>query len=848
MLHYIVIMIVSIPISPLSSPDGLIRTFGAEASDGVLPCSHCLKTKKTCSLNPHWVQLHPPSTAQSPKKPDSNPDNGQRQVKRQRLQPRNKESLEPATMNNMTSLDSLVRLIQASPQRSDVFGWDSLYGSGDPPSIANSNESGAMKGQQELESLESLGELSSVASSNNHPADSTLHIGWNGFANPEMTGCGSDSSEVNVQSIVSGLSQGNLIYRSRMSSMPSQWGDSQTGWRRVDRQRNESMNMRDHHALSLSTFGPDHLIMENTNKIFISDSLLQIYHDVLENNLACWLAEDTCPYGLQWRRREPLPIPQKPIAGTKTHPEWGVAWSNRMFQRVRQLDRSAQSAKLIRLTAYENQASSKALNLAVMAFSTQWAQGKRGWDELHGASRCENFMDHKGEELGDEFEQALRHSIWEQAKRALQDVSDLECFRVVFAELIFGLVQKPYSRNEYDLDATIGLATRNLCKSGTNSISPTIADIFAREGPPIFMERGARKMHALKYRFEAYQAGFRQGARNFESEPNAGPPQEMSAEDGQTIGLLYWLAVMFDTVSSSINERPVVVPDEECQHDGAQRAAKDPLEIPVTNVRWKLDLYAQDDTERPSLLHWPCTYDVATRAVARSAAVKVLLFRHISYLQNGLRNCENGPAIEEIIKTTLSVYRYWDVTHGAFFRDLIMNYESVPPRIRSWFPCISIPWHLGSLMLANLIDYVDEHRLGCDSNRAKRLHVGLAAKIRRASSIELAQFAAVITPQAIGAIGLKQLPDFHFAVNESPALTEPWTILFIRAFTDAAVFHIGEIEELQNHQWSDIDHTSEALQVSTARAESCIRALRFLGRKSRMAEDIGTVLSKHLDT
>ncbi|RHZ46116.1 putative C6 transcription factor [Aspergillus thermomutatus] len=849
MLHCIVIVIVSIPVPPLSSPDGLIRTFGAEASDGVLPCSHCLRTKKTCSLNPHWIQLHPPSTVQRLKNPeDSNPDNGQRQVKRQRLQPRNKESLESATVNNMTSLDSLVQLLQASPQGSDVLGWDRLYAPGDPPSITDSNQSGATQGQQELESLENLEELSSVASRDNHPADPTLHIGWNGFANPEMTGCGSDSSNVNVQSVISGLSQGNLIYRSPMSSTPSQWGDSQTGWRRKDRQRNDSMNMRDHHALSLSTFGADHLIMENSNKILISDSLLQIYHDVLENNLACWLAEDTCPYRLQWRRREPLPIPQNPIPGTQTHPEWGVAWSNRMFHRIRQLDRSAQSAKLIRLTSYENRASSKVLNLAVMAFSTQWAQGKRRWDGFHGASRCENFMDHEGEELGDEFEQALQQSIWEQARRALQNVSDLECFRVVFAELIFGLVQKPYSRNEYDLDATIGSATRNLCKSVTSSILPKIADIFVREGPPIFMERAARKIHALKYRFEAYQAGFRQGARSCESEPNAEVPQGMSAEDGQTIGLLYWLAVMFDTVSSSINERPVVVPDEECQHDGAQRAAKGPIEIPVTNVRWKLDLYAQDDTERPSLLHWPCPYEVATRAVARSAAVKVLLFRHISYLQNGLRNCENGPAIEEIIKTTLSVYRYWDVTHGAFFRDLIMNYESVPPRIRSWFPCISIPWHLGSLMLANLIDFVDENRLGCDGYRAKRLHVGLAAKIRRASSIELAQFAAVITPQAVGTIGLKQLPDFHFAVSESPALTEPWTILLIRAFTNAAVFHMSEIEELQNHQWFDIDHTSEALQVSTARAESCIRALRFLGSKSRMAEAIGKVLSKHLDT
>lgn len=794
-------------------------------------------------MNPHWIQRRPSSTARRPKNPDdSSLDDGQRQVKRQLLQPINKEGLESATLNQMTSLDSLAQLLLASPQESDVFGSDRLYAPGDSPST-DSNKSGTTKRQQDLENLKILEEFGSIASRDNYPADPTLHVGWNGFANPGMTDYRPESSNANAQSVVSGFSQGSLVNCGPVSSTPSQGGHSQIGWRRGERQRDDSMDM-----LSLSTFGADYIAMDKTNKILISDSLLQIYHDVLENNLACWLAEDTCPYRLQWRRPDPLPIPQSHIPGTQTHPEWGVAWSNRMFRRIRQLDRSAQSANLIRLTANENQAASRVLNLAVMAFATQWAQGKRRWDGFYGASRYENFVGLEGEEIGDEFEQAFQQSIWEQARRELQNVSDLECFRVVFAELIFGLVQKPSSRNEYDLDATIGSATRNPCKSVSSSILPKIADIFVREGPPTFMERAARKMHALKYRFEAYRAGFRQGARSCESEPNLEVPQGMSAEDGQTIGLLYWLAVMFDTVSSSINERPVVITDEECQHDGAQRAAKGYIERPVTNVRWKLDLYAQDDTERPSVLHWPCPYEVATMAVARSAAVKVLLFRYISYLQNGLRNCESGLAIEEIIKTTLSVYRYWEITHGAFFRDLTMNYESVPPRIRSWFPCISIPWHLGSLMLAKLIDFVDENRLGCDSHRAKRLQVDLAAKIRGVSSIELAQFAAVITPQAVRTMGSQQLPGLHFAVSESPTLTEPWTILLIRAFTNAAVFHMSEMEELQNHQWFDKDDSSETLQISTARAESCIRALQFLGSKSRMAEAIAKVLSKHLET
>lgn len=739
------------------------------------------------------------------------------------------------TVDNMTVLDSLVQLLQASPEGSDVLP-------GDPPSIGDCNPGGATQEQEELESLDSLGQFNTVSPS------SLQRSGLNDPANPTMTDCGADSSNIDMQSILLDLTQGNSVYPGFMSPASSQLPDSQSELQRGDEQCNVPINMRDNHAMSFSTFAADHLMMENSNRVLISDSLLQIYHDVLENNLACWLAEATCPYRLQRRRCEPPPTQQTPLLGTSTDPEWGVTWSNRMYRRIRQLDRSAQSVGLIRLTAYENQASSRALNLAVMAFSTQWAQGKRRWNSLHEARRRENLIDHDGEELGDEFEQILRRSIWEQARRALQDVSDLECYKVVFAELIFGLVQEPSPGARHGRDATIRSATSNLYTSVTTSLLPEIKEIIEREGPPVFIERAARKIHALKYRFETHQAGFQHAARNCGSRPSAEVSLGMSAEDRQTIGLLYWLAVMFDTVSSSIHGRPVVVPDEECQHDAAQRAAKRHTRGPAMNVRWKLDLYAQDNTEKPSPLHWPCPYEVATSAVARSAAVKVLLFRHVSYLQSSLRRFEHGAAIEEIIKTTLSVYRYWDITHGTFFRDLTKNYESVPPRIKSWFPCISIPWHLGSLLLADLIDFVDENRLGCDGHRAKRLHVGLVTKIRRASSIELAELAAVITPQAPETMSSKQLPDFHFAVNGSPVLTEPWTVLLIRAFTIASVLHIRETEELQKRQWFDMDYSNEPVQVSTARAESCIKALRFLGSKSQMAETIAMVVSNYLDT
>lgn len=412
----------------------------------------------------------------------------------------------------------------------------------------------------------------------------------------------------------------------------------------------------------------------------------------------------------------------------------------------------------------------------------QWPQGSRCREGFRSASRCENETSREDDRFGDEFEQTLQQSVWEQARRALQDVTDLECYRVVFAGLIFGLIQKPWSSHEYDELTTDGPRVGNQNKSVKSSILPQIMDIIVQGRPPVFMERAARKIHALKFRYEAREAGFQEGVRICNTERDEKAPQRISIEDRRTVGLLYWLAVMFDTVSSSMNEWPVVLPDEKCQHDAAQEAVEDHTKRLIWNRRWELGLYAQDDPEKPSPLCWPCPYEDATRSIAKSAVVKVLLFRYISYIQSSLRNSEGGQAVEEIIRITISVYRYWNKTHGAFFRNLTNNYESIPPCIKSWFPCIGIPWHLGCLMLADLIDFVDDNGLGLNSASVERVDTNMGTKIRRTSSIELADLAAATMPGEISDMGLKQLPDFHFAVNESPLLTEPWVVLLHSGF------------------------------------------------------------------
>ena len=74
-----------------------------------------------------------------------------------------------------------------------------------------------------------------------------------------------------------------------------------------------------------------------------------------------------------------------------------------------------------------------------------------------------------------------------------------------------------------------------------------------------------------------------------------------------------------------------------------------------------------------------------------------------------------------------------------FFRDLIDNYEAVPPRIG-----------------------------GKDTRMLDR--------IQRTSPDGLSDLSGVSTPaQHEGSHAEPQMPDFHFAVNAGTIVTEPWT-------------------------------------------------------------------------
>ncbi|KAJ5165283.1 uncharacterized protein N7500_007113 [Penicillium coprophilum] len=580
---------------------------------------------------------------------------------------------------------------------------------------------------------------------------------------------------------------------------------------------------------SLSPFSIDQQMINTSNCSLASANLLQIYNDVLEHNLSCWLNDMTCPYE-PGSRDTPRLVP-----------EWGSSRSNMIYQRTIRLDRVAQSCKLLQLTRAEDQAASRALHLAMMAFATQWAQGSRRHRENYPARLLDDGEEDTDHGIAEEFDRILQHHLWDLAHRALQQVSDLESYRVACAELIFGLIQQPWNTsNGSPRDRTQDHGR----KFAIDAVLSTINQIMDKEGPPIYMERAARKMHALKYRSDTLKKGLSKlhGSR----ETGNQGIEALSSDDRGTIGLLYWLAIMSDTLSSSMNERPVVVLDQDCDHEGQKDIQKAGLmDTPAGRTRWNPELFLQGNFKEMRQTHWPCSYEAAAEDIIKSAPVKVLFFRHLSYIQNAIRKSASEDQIEEILHMTTLLYEYWNRTHGAFFSELVQNYRDVPQRIQGWFLCISAHWHLAALMLADLLDFIDENSLGMEDATHIRLTSQAAKKMRIHSARELSHLARVGTMPINNGNSrvVPQMPEFHHAVNEGTLLTEPWTMILIRAFAKACLVFLGELDESFHYSGTTLGHNGHELEQNMDQAENCIKGLWLLGKKSDMAREIAGALS-----
>ncbi|KAI1857466.1 hypothetical protein JX265_011201 [Neoarthrinium moseri] len=786
----------------------------------VRPCSYCARTKKECTLYWAWSQLRISKAFEA-----TSCSNHQRGVttssKRRRLDlinnqqtaqlshPDDSLATSEYVSNNLSGTWSYEGLETNSPEDQIELLITSSQGfSGTGNVVQQSTD--AMQDRTFLDpeySLDPLGALGALTDGASHSPFEESFGGQDQFPGRQDW----DFLGTISQDVQPGSSDEDMRVTSERHHQSSMWPQQRTH--------------------SLSPFALEQNVIDRTNKGLISSNLLHIYHDVMENSLSCWLTEVTCPYNSNID-----PLRKSKLA------EWGPSWSNRIYHRTLKLEQAAKGVKLINLSQSQDRACDRALHLSIMAFATQWAQGSRRQRQRYHSymARPEPQQpEHAFDELANEFDRDIQWHFWNKAEKCLEEVACVESFRVVCAEAVLGLSQKPWEQNQESAPSEDS-APVSCSRVGfdQNNIMLEISRAISQDGPPTYLERAARKMHALKYRFDS-ALNKSSLFRNREGTKNS--VRLMDEEDQNSVGLLYWLTIMFDTVSSSMNERPLVVSDQDCQHDDCQEEEE--------RVRWNLDLFAQDKLDSPSrMVRWPCTYEEAAEAVTKSGPVKILLYRHVSWLQNMLRRGQSGEKVEGIIRSAMTLCHYWSVTYGNLFRDLLDNFGSVPGRIQSWFVCIAAHWHLASLMLADLIDLVDKHDLGLKDDTQKRRRGRVIAKLQETSVKELSDLARVATPPSDddnGGLSVEpQLPGLHPSVNEGTILTEPWTVILIRAFSRATVLLLSEAEEYRQFALAAI--CSNELSETIRRGELCVKALWFLGKKSDMARRVAHILTREL--
>ncbi|KAK2010046.1 C6 zinc finger domain-containing protein [Colletotrichum eremochloae] len=565
----------------------------------------------------------------------------------------------------------------------------------------------------------------------------------------------------------------------------------------------------------------------------MTDNLMRLYHDVMEGALSCWLTEQNCPY-LPLAKPARLPsLTDAPSQGSISAPS---NLPNRIYQRVVKLDKSLASLGIRPLSSVEDKKATKALHLAIIAFTAQWAQGSQRSQERYEQRRM------FGEDLfasgfGEDFDTTLQVSFWNQARRCLDDCAGIGSFKVALAELIFGLAQKHTDESEWDEHDLDPLGPgQNEEPAGEGSFTANrVKKILDEDGHPMYLERAARRLHVLKSQCEAFER------KKTKPEENQAAGEDENAEDKATMKMVYWMAIMFDTLSAAIAERPPTISDEDSKESNMQLAVTGPGEYfsSVLDERWN-DRYIIKRDQNLAPLRLPCSEEAISKELIDAAPVKVLLFRKITRMQSLFSRGASQSAIEDAIQEGLAVHRYWDMTYRPMFEDCLQNHNTLLPKIQSWYVPLLGHWLLAVMIMADCIKLLDDQHMSVPLRAAERAQAGVVGHLRRSGMWAVSDLARVSTPRDDD---MGRLASYHPAVNEGALLTEPWTMVLTRSFATAGKLFLNDAAEAGKLTLPGDGSRLDLL----GRCEDCVKALWYLGRKSSISRQVAGILGAGLD-
>ncbi|KAF2438961.1 hypothetical protein P171DRAFT_490413 [Karstenula rhodostoma CBS 690.94] len=582
-------------------------------------------------------------------------------------------------------------------------------------------------------------------------------------------------------------------------------------------------------------------LLSSANTAFLADGLLRIYHDSFETHLSCWLTEKTCPYS----RDCDVSLPDN------CGPDW-----NRIYHRVFKLDQSP-SVRGRLLSMPEDRAASRALNLAIFSFASQWAvpDGKRRnrypfqIDERTGCIS----QPRQTTSSQTKFDRSLQLTAWHQAKLAVHEASDIESFRVVLAHIVFSLTQKPGDDSDQINSPPGSEKTDQSLKAQANEDEDTkeCEDLFSKldltmndDGPPLHLEQGLRLIHSLRSRMTmvgAFGGRRKKRPRCWKHLQTSG----LEAADRATVDVLFWLGIMFDTLSSAMHKRPLVVSLEDSDLPAIRSMVRDGQSSPGAPIPsdpraedfWD-DLLFRRQRMRKQRPHvrWPCSEDEAASLLCEAAPIKVLLFRKVTRIQTLLARHAQSEKIEAAVHSALEVYEHWQRSYAPFLRDCIEHHEELSERVQSWYTCLAGHWHLATLLLADLIETMDETECGFESRRRDRDSLHFIARFREDNCRSLSDIARCACLQEDGI--LSQAKSDLFSIGRGALFSEPWSDVLVRAFAMAGAVLIESAAAPSGSGLSQED--------AFTRAGNCVKALRSLGQRSDKALSAANLLTEEL--
>ncbi|KAF2999725.1 hypothetical protein E8E13_003961 [Curvularia kusanoi] len=500
--------------------------------------------------------------------------------------------------------------------------------------------------------------------------------------------------------------------------------------------------------------------------------------------------------------------------------------------------------------------------MAVFSFATQWAQSsersRTRYPFKHGAKETDpaSYSASRSPD-GTKFDRKLQITAWNEARTALQHAGDIESFRLVLAQIVFSLTQKPHNdpQNENATLGELGDGTRS-DPGPADSATEECEDLMSRlhiaintDDPPVQLEKAVRLIYSLRSRLAISSTAASQEYCNSRcGRSHKSVANKINAADLATVDLLFWLGVMFDTLSSAMHKRSLVLSDEDSNvYANTARTAADRLQHDIGSIvptsaegAWDVHLSAHQRSRlQQNPVRWPCSFDDAATLLCDAAPIKVLLFRKVTRIQTLLSRGCPGEKIERAIKAALGLCELWEKLYAPFVADCIRHHDSLPPRIQSWYICLTGHWHLAALLLADIIEIADDAHFGMEIQQMLRASTSFVAYFRKSNCWVLSDLARCLRPE-------NAMPEqhraFRLATRKGALLTEPWTAVLIRAFAKAGVVLLESEQMLPFFSADRKCQVGEALR----RADDCVQALWHLGRKSDVALSVANILGEAL--